>query len=1053
MVMVTMSATFKLSSVFGHSSAIASGLTMFTFTCLLILYSSPATFVLSASDDFRSLLEFKKGIKEDPLNKVLGSWNHVTFSSESDLGACPSSFFGVSCDGSSNGVVSIVLDRLGLSGELKFYTLTGLRSLKKLSLSGNNFTGRIVPSLGSMSTLEYLDLSNNKFYGPIPSRVHDLYGLNYLNLSLNAFEGWYPSGVRNWNQLKFLDVHSNRLSGNVKTFFSELQNVEYIDLSHNLFSGGLPVTTENVSSLGNTLQYLNLRNNLLDGELPSADTLALFRSLQVLDLGDNLFTGELPSFVSLSNLKVLRVSNNKLSGAVPDELLASLVPLQELDLSINGLTGSLAGFNSSSLQHVNISYNALKGSLPSSMGGCLIVDLSWNMISGDISILKNWGSALKWLDLSSNMLNGSLPDLGKLPQAWNSFSSLTTVDLSANDIGGPIPPSLFSSANLVTLNLSGNHLSGLIPLAGPHSLELLALASYPPMEFLDLSDNMLIGKLPPEIGGINGLKLLNLANNNMSGQIPNDLGKLRSLIFLDLSGNGFEGQLPDNLPVTILDFNVSYNNLSGPVPANLRKFPPSCFHPGNERLQIPDGGQFPFPNHRDDRHHKSITIITVIVLGSIGAASMIALVLLLYYRNQLHAFHGRSKLDGETSGRAVRAGRFNQLSVFKSQGTTDPSTTNLSFSRDLLLNSNSMSLSGKTELATGTVQHVSAQGISCGSSSEKTTPRGASSGSATATSSGNEGSEQPITLDVYSPDQLVGELFFVDSCLSFTEGELSRALAEVLGRSSYGTLYKATLENDHMLTVKWLRAGLVKNKKEFAKEVKKLGSLRHPNMVPVRAYFWGPREERLVLADYIHGDNLALHLHDSSPRKYSLLTFNQRLTVGVDVARCLQFLHNHGIPHGNLKPTNILLSTIELTAHLTDFGLHRLMISPGISEQILNLGALGYCAPELARSDKPAPSFKDDVYSFGIILMELLTRRSAGDIISGQSGQVDLPDWVRLCDREGRRMDCIDRELYGVEEPSKAMDDLLVLSLKCILPANERPNIHQVCEELASISA
>jgi serine/threonine protein kinase len=109
---------------------------------------------------------------------------------------------------------------------------------------------------------------------------------------------------------------------------------------------------------------------------------------------------------------------------------------------------------------------------------------------------------------------------------------------------------------------------------------------------------------------------------------------------------------------------------------------------------------------------------------------------------------------------------------------------------------------------------------------------------------------------------LAGELSFLDSSLAFTAEELSRAPAEVLGRSSHGTLYKATLDSGHMLTVKWLRVGLVKHKKEFAKEVKKIGSIRHPNIVPLRAYYWGPREqERLLLADYIQGDSLALHLY------------------------------------------------------------------------------------------------------------------------------------------------------------------------------------------------
>lgn len=130
------------------------------------------------------------------------------------------------------------------------------------------------------------------------------------------------------------------------------------------------------------------------------------------------------------------------------------------------------------------------------------------------------------------------------------------------------------------------------------------------------------------------------------------------------------------------------------------------------------------------------------------------------------------------------------------------------------------------------------------------------------------------------------------------------------------------------------------------------------------------------------------------------------------------------------------------------------MTPAGIAEQILNLGALGYRAPELASANKPVPSFKADVYALGVILMELLTRKSAGDIISGQSGAVDLTDWVRLCEQEGRVMDCIDRDIAaaGSEESSKEMDELLAISLRCILPVNERPNIRQVFDDLCSIS-
>ena len=98
-------------------------------------------------------------------------------------------------------------------------------------------------------------------------------------------------------------------------------------------------------------------------------------------------------------------------------------------------------------------------------------------------------------------------------------------------------------------------------------------------------------------------------------------------------------------------------------------------------------------------------------------------------------------------------------------------------------------------------------------------------------------SEHPIILNVQSPDRLAGDLFFLDNTLSFTAEELSRAPAEVLGRSNHGNSYKATLDNGHVLRVKWLKEGLAKNKNEFAWEAKKFANIRHPNLVSLRGYY------------------------------------------------------------------------------------------------------------------------------------------------------------------------------------------------------------------------
>ncbi|XP_073044601.1 LOW QUALITY PROTEIN: probable inactive receptor kinase At5g10020 [Primulina eburnea] len=1028
----------------------------------------------AAEEEVRSLLEFRKGIKSDPSNLIFSTWTPP-----SNYSACPDAFHGVACDPFAHSIVAISLDHLGLSGDLKFNTLIPLKLLQNLTLSGNFLSGRLVPTLGQMSSLQVMDLSGNQFYGPIPARFNDLWALHYVNFSNNNFSGGFPAGIRNLQQLKVLDLHSNNLQGSVAELIPELRNVEYLDLSRNAFSGSLELSVDNVSSLANTVKYVNLSGNGLTGGFWRSDAMMLFRNLRVLDLGDNGIGGQLPDFRQLPNLQILRLANNGLYGSVPEDLLQAVVPLVELDLSHNGFSGSIPKINSTTLDILNLSSNSISGLLPPSLGNCRIVDLSRNLLSDDITVLKTWNANLEVLDLSFNNLTGGIPNAtqfqsltvlsirnnslyGILPLLLGSYPKITTVDLSSNRLDGSIPPSFFTSTTMKNLNLSCNQLTGPIPLEGAHTNELLVLPSVPPMEFLDLSNNLLMGELPSDIGNWGRLNLLNLSYNNLSGLLPNELSKLSGLEVLNLSHNNFNGHIPDRLPSSMKLFDVAYNNLSGNIPDNLEnKFPISSFYPGNgllvSRKGFPNGNHGPNGIQDKGKHHSSKSSIRVaIIVASVGAAVMIAFVLLAYHRARFQEFRARSGFCGQTGGRDVKTGRFSRPSLFSFHSSMEPPPTSLSFSNDHLLTSNSRSLPGQMESGSEMPEGVAAGAVSINSSLEANHPtssgRKSPPGSPIASSLHVVDTIEPVSLDVYSPDRLAGELFFLDASLKFTAEELSRAPAEVLGRSSHGTMYKATLDNGHMLTVKWLRVGLVKHKKEFSKEVKKLGSLSHPNIVPLRAYYWGPREqERLILADYVLGDSLALHLYETTPRRYPPLSFSQRLKVAVDVARSLMFLHDRGQPHGNLKPTNILIAGHEYIVRLTDYGLHRLMTPAGIAEQILNLGALGYRAPELASTAKPIPSCKADIYAFGVIMMEMLTRRSAGDIISGQSGAVDLTDWVRLYNQEGRGMECMDRDIAGGEQ-SKAIDDMLDVSLRCILPVNERPNIRQVIQELSSIS-
>ncbi|PKA59458.1 putative inactive receptor kinase [Apostasia shenzhenica] len=1025
---------------------------------LLVLFSFSALARAQLTSDITSLVEFKKGIAGDPTGVVRTTWSPVAWGSADAADPCPRSWHGVTCD-DSGAVIAIALDGLGLSGELKFSTLAGMRGLRNLSLAGNSFTGRLVPAIGDMTSLQHLDLSGNSFYGPIPGKITNLWGLLHLNLSWNGFKGGFPSGIRNLQQLKVLDLRSNVVWGDVGELLSELRNLEHIDLSMNKFYGGLWMDSSNLSSLANTAMYLNVSFNQLSGRFFSNDSMRFFRNLQVLDLGQNLLTGELPSFGSLSNLKVLHIGNNLLSGPIPEELLGSSMQVMELDLSGNGFTGSINTFSSTTLKILNLSSNSLSGQLPSNVGRCSSVDLSKNVLSGDLSAIQNWDYTLEIIKLSSNELAGSLPSaLGRHPK-------LSLVDLSLNKLTGPVLSSFFTSLTLTSLNLSGNQFNGPVPLQNSHTTESLVLSSYNHLETLDISNNSLSGSLPPEISSMSSLKILNLRKNILSGELPSEISKLSGLEVLDLSFNHFKGRIPDMVQPDLKVFNVSYNDLSGKVPQSLLKFPKSSFRPGNSLLTMTDdisigkNSSDVIDNLSHSSHSRASTRI-VLILGSIGSVLLICFTLLAFYKIKPQEFCGSSGFGGQAAGRNIKLGIFGHPIRFRTS-KDDHIPSSVSFSNDHLLTSGSQSVSAQKDLFTETVEYgfSDSKGASNAESFPDDSPARkwkSSHGPSLPSSSqlvDSRVSEQPVILDVYSPDRLAGELYFLDNSVLFSAEELSRAPAEVLGRSSHGTSYKATLDSGHTLTVKWLRVGLVKNKKEFGKEAKKVGTIRHPNIISWRSYYWGPREqERLIISDFIYGDSLALYLYEATPRRYSRLSVGQRLKVAIDVARCLYHLHHdRGLPHGDLKPTNILLTGPDLTARVTDYGLHRLLTPCGIAEQILNLGALGYRAPELA-TNKPLPSFKADVYSFGVILMELLTRKSAGDIISGQSGAVDLTDWVQMCTREGRGTDCFDRDIAGLEEAPRVMDELLSVSLKCILPVNERPNILTVFQDLSSIT-
>lgn len=994
--------------------------------------------VACGQSDFEALLELKKGIVKDPSGQVLVSWDSKSIDSK----GCPRNWYGITCTGGR--VTSITVNDAGLVGDFSFSAIAGLSMLSNLSISNNQLTGA-VNNVSSIHSLQYLDLSCNLFNGSIPNAMVNLKNLVHLNLSSNQFDGSVPASFGKLQRLKYLDLRSNGFSGDVMGLLSELGGVVHVDLSGNRFSGSLDLGLGS-SSFISSIQYLNISYNSLVGEPFAHDGMPYFDSLEVFDASNNQLVGNVPSFSFVVSLRILRLANNQLAGPLPEALLQeSSTILSELDLSLNQLEGPVGSITSTNLRKLNLSSNELSGSLPAEIGHCSIIDLSKNTLSGNVTRIQGWGNYVEVIDLSSNSLTGSLPN------QTSKFLRLTSLKISKNSLEGALPPVLATYPELEVIDLSLNHLNGILP---PGLFTSTKLAN------LNLSGNKFSGSIPlQEIGNITStgsagdlaLESLDLSNNSLTGYFPPGLIKYHDLVYVDLSHNILEGSIPNDLPDKLKGFNVSFNNFSGVVPGNLMRFPDSAFHPGNPLLMFhysqssPKG--MPQLTPREHRSQMTNSIRIALISGLVGGTAAVSLMcMLICYRTYWQKCRSSSIENGAKKG--VAEGSSPTSHRMEPNKRVEPSLSSVTFDQGISPSSQ-MGYSYDTGGTSSALKKPRDLG------EEASPPISLLSSSYPSSPSGNQQPPgNPGVLKVCSPEKLAGDLHLFDGLALFTAEELSHAPAEIIGNSCHGTLYKATLESGHTLAVKWLREGIVKGRKEFAREVKKLGNIKHPNLVSLRGYYWGPQEhEKLIISNYFNAEPLALYLLDTEPRKVPPLSLGERVRVAVEVARCLNYLHNDkAIPHGNLKSTNILLGTPNKNVLLTDYSLHRLLTPFGTAEQVLSADALGYSPPEFASSCKPCPSLKSDVYAFGVILLELLTGKSSAEIVPGVPGGVDLPDWVRSLAGENRSGECFDRLILDrqkVEHPPILLDHMLQLALRCILPASERPDMKTVFEDLS----
>ncbi|KAK1293646.1 Receptor-like protein kinase BRI1-like 3 [Acorus calamus] len=903
------------------------------------------------------------------------------------------------------------LSHNNLSGDVSGFALAGCGNLTALDLSSNALTGQGPPAgLARCANLEELDVSRNALTGPVPSLTVGLARLARLSLAGNRFVGTVPPDLaRLCGSLRELDLSANLIEGGLPSTFNSCSSLETLNLGHNYLSDVNSVTSI-VSTMASLKSLLMPFNNLTGSLQVPLLALANCTNLEALDLSANEFTGNVPTrFCStVPRLKKLLLADNLLSGEVSPEI-GRCASLESVDLSFNGLEGpipievwslprlaelvmwannlsgeipnTLCSNGVAALQTLILNHNAISGNIPSSIGECkdlMWVSLSGNRLTGNIPPGIGGLENLAILQLGNNSLSGLIP-----PELGN-CRSLIWLDLNSNALAGPIPPTLAAQSGLIAPGIvSGKQFAflrneggtacrgagGLFEFSGIRSERL---ESFPTVHSCP-STRIYTGMTVYTFANNGSLIYLDLSYNSLSAAIPVEFGPMYYLQVLNLGHNDLTGPIPDSFgglkEVGVLD--LSHNRLTGSIPGTLGTLAfLSDFDVSNNNLTglIPSSGQLiTFPASRFENNS-----------GLCG-----------YQLSRPCSGGGSTGQAGTRSNNYVGKRR-----IFGGSMLIGIAVSILIIAT-LILTLYKLRKNQKTEeLRVGYIESLPTSG----SASWKLS-----------------GVLEPLSINIATFEKPLRKLTFAH-LLEATNGFSAESL---IGSGGFGEVYKARLKDGCVVAIKKLIHVTGQGDREFMAEMETIGKIKHRNLVPLLGYC-KIGDERLLVYEYMKFGSLETVLHDRTKGGASRLDWNARRKIAIGSARGLAFLHHSCIPHiihRDMKSSNVLLDE-NLEARVSDFGMARLMNALDTHLSVSTLaGTPGYVPPEYYQSFRCTT--KGDVYSYGVVLLELLSGKRPID--PSEFGDNNLVGWVKQLVKEERWCEVFDQELMdGCESVGEA---------------------------------
>ncbi|KAH7286118.1 hypothetical protein KP509_33G059100 [Ceratopteris richardii] len=509
---------------------------------------------------------------------------------------------------------------------------------------------------------------------------------------------------------------------------------------------------------------------------------------------------------------------------------------------------------------------------------------------------------------------------------------------------------------------------------------------------LNLPYSRLWGPISPVLGRLLELRRLSLHDNNFYGALPVELGNCSKLRALYLQSNFLSGVIPQELgylsSIVVLD--ISGNSLSGTIPSSLGKLKRLTFLNLSMNFLV---GEIPQTG----------------VLKSFPGAS----------------FMGNLGLCGNPV-HTVCTSELSNHSLFKDRNHTSPnsyaevSKSPTSYVNSLLVGAMSTMGVSFTLLFVCFWGYFMYQKKRCV----------------------NEEIIKPV---VCTESKIKINIFQGD--LPYSSRDILKRIevldeTNIIGSGGFGTVYKLAMDNDNVFAVKKIEKHGKHCQRIFERELEILGILRHRNLVNLRGYCNASTVNYLIY-DFLPNGNLETLLH-ARRAGVAPLTWAERLKIGYGTARGLSYLHNDCCPkivHRDIKSSNILLDK-NLEAHLADFGLAKLVEGTDEPATTVLAGTFGYLAPEYMQSG--LASEKTDIYSYGVLLLELISGRRPTDTTFVELG-VNLPSWVEMLLKQNRLDEILDPTCE--EAPKESMDIMLSLAMACasIIP-EKRPCMSKVVQ-------